>query len=248
MSSDLEDSSSIEKQGYFRYGFGAFMPKQVPFRHQRFPHDHRGRPTWPFNQPNSTHPGPHRGGNLTQNPQTSGPPKTLGASLPDIHVSKLSEKDHKNTTTLMRGTGFDASQGQGESDMDHGYHNTSVWGRRGRGGVTGVSRPGEKFLPSLAAASVFPQAQGKVTMGSPWWEWSKKEFRIKETKFSSPEYSGGGAVYGTRGVGPTPWETLGKGRVLFDGSMVMDGSGDGDSTQAHTGLCSMLYGVSIRTS
>ena len=233
MSGELEDSrAGLEKESHFKYGFGSFMPKQIPFRHKQFPHNHWGQPTWPPNKPPNSTPMGRQEGNLTQNPRTSNP----GVSLPNIQVSKLEDGNFKGDVQSLKKTG-QTSRSQGELDnIDHGYHNTSVWGHRGRGEVRGQGgmEGGGRLLPSLAAAGVFPHHQGKVMQGSSWWEWSKKEFRIKETKLrpSLERCGGGGGVCGPMGAGHHARGILGKGRVLFDDS-VMSAS---DYDQPHTGL------------
>ena len=238
MKSGLEDSAKIEPQGYFRYGFGSFLPKPIPFRHKRFPHDHRGRPTWPATPiPGSTQ---TLGESLIQKPRTMGFLQPKNAPFPDIHISKLVKRDEKEVLSMEVVNNGDTSKIQEDPDIDHAsYYNTSVWGRRA--GLGSVARRSE-IMPSLAAGGIFPQLQGGKAVQdslllSSWWERSRKDFHLKETKL--PLKKPVDAVCGPTGVSAPLQGNQGGDRVLFDGLNMNEGLED-DNKLTSTGISLIL--------
>lgn len=100
--------------------------------------------------------------------QTSHHTKGLGSpkqfvSLPAIHVSKLKERPPRKQTQSLKLP----KEIPGNADCSYCHDKTR-----------------KRLLPSLASSCVLPKMTGVVDQGMSWWEWSKKEHRIKQTKIS----------------------------------------------------------------
>jgi len=149
---------AIQTQGYFRYGFGSFMPhspkKQPQQQQQQQPpgasrEQHDETALGPGTIHHTRYPGIHR--------------ETI--SLPEIHLSKLKERPPRKQTHSLKSDDEPASATCINSD----FYND------------GIKK--KQSLPSLATSSILPKPMGKVFQASSWWEWSRKDYRIKETKF-----------------------------------------------------------------
>lgn len=148
MASEVEEQG-VEKQGYFRFGFGSFMPHNPLRFKQQLLASRRQRVNQQQQQQQARH---HTKG--------TGPHKQA-LSLPAIRVSKLRDRPPRKQTQSLKL----ASEVPGNADCSY-CHDTSK----------------KRLLPSLAASCVLPKTTGVVSDSS-WWEWSKKEYRIKQTKF-----------------------------------------------------------------
>lgn len=100
-------------------------------------------------------------------------------SLPNIHVSKLKERPARKLTHSLK---CDDDKTYGSSDCTF---------------CNGGKR--KRLLPSLAASCLLSKLDGKVYQGSSWWEWSKREYRIKETRFDVGEIASNTGAYGSGG-------------------------------------------------
>lgn len=89
---------------------------------------------------------------------TSG--RRQAVSLPTIHVSKLQEKPPRKPTVSLK----QAKELLGDAD--------SKDEAKGR------------LLPSVTVPHTLPKVSGVMHQDSSWWEWSKKDYRIKQTKFN----------------------------------------------------------------
>lgn len=88
-------------------------------------------------------------------------------SLPNIHISKLREKTPKKQTQPPKCDHKVLNNFDCELCKDHDT---------------------KRLVPSLIPASMLPkQGRNRVHQGSSGWEWSRKEYRIKQTKFGAGE-------------------------------------------------------------
>lgn len=94
--------------------------------------------------------------------------KPVAVSLPNILVSKLREKTPKRITRSLR------CDNDVLAHMDCKYCKVSTK---------------KRLIPSLIPHSMLPKFGEKVHQGSSGWGWSRKEYRIKQTKFRTSDRS-----------------------------------------------------------
>ena len=150
MASDVEEPK-VETKGYFRLGFGSFLPHS-PLRHQLKKITRK-----------------------TGHGPKGSPPQKQALSLPAIHVSKLKERPPRKQTQSLK------APKELPGSADYGvYRDTTKKG----------------LLPSLAAAScALPKMTGVAHRGPSWWEWSNKEYQIKQTRFEQDRSQPGEKTY-----------------------------------------------------
>lgn len=160
MASEVEEQG-VEKQGYFPIGFGSFMPHNPLRLKQQFQASRgpRSKAKQQQLQPHAQPTGHHNKGLR---------PHKQAISLPNIHVSKLKEKSPRKPTQSLK-----LLNEISRNDTCSFCHDDN---------------PKKRLLPSLAASCVLPKVTGVVSQDLSWWEWSKKEYRIKQTKFDTTHY------------------------------------------------------------
>ena len=82
-------------------------------------------------------------------------------SLPTIQVSKLQEKPPRKPTVSLK------QAKELADDVDCSYCHDG---------------PRKRLLPSVAYT--LPKVSGVMHQGKSWWEWSQKDYQIKQTKLS----------------------------------------------------------------
>lgn len=90
-------------------------------------------------------------------------------SLPHIHVNKLQERIPKRLTQSLK------------CDNEMLAHIDCKFCKDGTK---------KRLIPSLIPSSMLPKLGGEVYQASSGWGWSRKEYRIRQTKFSSGETGG----------------------------------------------------------
>lgn len=105
-------------------------------------------------------------------------------SLPNIQVSKLREKTPKKLTQSLK---LDSGDILGHVDCKYCKDGSK-----------------KRMVPSLVPSCMLPKLGGRVYQGSSGWEWSRKDYRIKQTKFSANDFAslpGGGRGHSESSAG-----------------------------------------------
>lgn len=106
--------------------------------------------------------------------------------LPNIHISKLRKKPRRKLSQSLKCH----DDMQGHVDCKYCKSMPSTKKRR--------------MIPSLMSSSMLAKLNGKAHQGVSWWEWSQREYQIKETKFDvGNDDAGHHAVLGGCGHGGT---------------------------------------------